>query len=353
MGTERCDGILRILDGRALKTAVAAVVVAVALSGLVSAAPIDDGVEAAKRGDYATAMRILRPLAIKGDPRAQYNLGVIYDEGLGVQPDYSAAFSWYLKAANQGYASAQANLGVMYYTGQGVRRDYFTAYIWFYLAASAGDKDAARSLNQVAGELPSASKAEAQRRAADWLPWMATAAPTQTAPARAAFKKKEPEEFSGTAFFVSKDGKALTNAHVVQGCRQISVNAEGQSHGAKVVARDDKNDLALLATDLNQAQAANWRLQVRQGEDIVVYGFPLSGVLSSGGNVATGNVTALAGLGNDSRFLQISAPVQPGNSGGPLLDRNGSVRRHRRCKVECASRLLRPPATFRRMSILP
>ena len=71
MGTERCDGILRNSDGRALKTAVAAVVVAVALSGLVSAAPIDDGVEAAKRGDYATAMRILRPLAIKGDPRAQ------------------------------------------------------------------------------------------------------------------------------------------------------------------------------------------------------------------------------------------------------------------------------------------
>jgi serine protease Do len=57
----------------------------------------------------------------------------------------------------------------------------------------------------------------------------------------------------------------------------------------------------------------------------VVYGFPLTGVLASGGNVATGNVTALAGLGNDSRFLQISAPVQPGNSGGPLLDRNGTV----------------------------
>jgi S1-C subfamily serine protease len=64
---------------------------------------------------------------------------------------------------------------------------------------------------------------------------------------------------------------------------------------------------------------------VRQGEDIVVYGFPLSGVLASGGNIAVGNITALAGLGNDSRFLQISAPIQPGNSGGPLLDRNGTV----------------------------
>jgi S1-C subfamily serine protease len=57
----------------------------------------------------------------------------------------------------------------------------------------------------------------------------------------------------------------------------------------------------------------------------VVYGFPLTGALASGGNVTTGNITALAGLGDDSRFLQISAPVQPGNSGGPLLDRNGSV----------------------------
>ncbi len=64
---------------------------------------------------------------------------------------------------------------------------------------------------------------------------------------------------------------------------------------------------------------------MRQGEDIVVYGFPLPGVLSSGGNVSTGNVTALTGLGDDSRFLQISAPVQPGNGGGPLLDRSGNV----------------------------
>jgi S1-C subfamily serine protease len=57
----------------------------------------------------------------------------------------------------------------------------------------------------------------------------------------------------------------------------------------------------------------------------VVYGFPLGGLLSEGGNVVTGNITALAGLGNDSRHFQISAPVQPGNSGGPVLDRNGLV----------------------------
>jgi S1-C subfamily serine protease len=67
------------------------------------------------------------------------------------------------------------------------------------------------------------------------------------------------------------------------------------------------------------------RASARLGEEIVVYGFPLAGLLASSGNVTTGNITALAGLGDDIRFLQISAPVQPGNSGGPVLDRNGNI----------------------------
>jgi serine protease Do len=154
---------------------------------------------------------------------------------------------------------------------------------------------------------------------------MANASPTQARAKPPASKKAGSETISGTAFLVSKDGNALTNAHVVRGCRQINVSGNGQDGTARLLARDDKNDLALLATDLHPSQAANWRLQARQGEDIVVYGFPLSGMLASGGNVAAGNVTALAGLADASRFLQISAPVQPGNSGGPLLDRSGTV----------------------------
>ena len=135
----------------------------------------------------------------------------------------------------------------------------------------------------------------------------------------------EAEATSGTTFFVSKAGMALTNAHVVERCQQIRVSIDGHQGSGRVLGRDDKNDLALLATDLHPRQVANWRLSVRQGEDIVVYGFPLTGVLASGGNVVAGNVTALAGLGDDSRFLQVSAPVQPGNSGGPLIDRAGNV----------------------------
>ena len=108
----------------------------------------------------------------------------------------------------------------------------------------------------------------------------------------------------GTAFFVSTNGQALTNAHVVEGCEEVHVDLEGRPGAARVVARvvarDEKNDLALLATDLHPVQGTNWRLSVRQGEDIVVYGFPLTGVLASGGNVVTGNVSALAGIGGSS-----------------------------------------------------
>ena len=62
-----------------------------------------------------------------------------------------------------------------------------------------------------------------------------------------------------------------------------------------------------------------------KGEQIVIYGFPLAGALASTGNLATGIVSALAGLGDDTSKLQISAPIQPGNSGGPVLDQSGHV----------------------------
>jgi S1-C subfamily serine protease len=94
---------------------------------------------------------------------------------------------------------------------------------------------------------------------------------------------------------------------------------------AQVVARDAANDLALLKADFSTDHVANLRSGVRIGEDIAAFGYPLQGLLSSGGNFTVGNVSALAGLRNDSGHIQITAPVQPGNSGGPVVDRSGNV----------------------------
>ncbi len=118
----------------------------------------------------------------------------------------------------------------------------------------------------------------------------------------------------------------LTNAHVVEGCTTISVMPDGgEPLPARLIASDKANDLALLKVDHQPAKVAAIRIGIRLGELVSVFGFPLSSVLASTGNFTHGNVTALAGLGDDTRHIQISAPVQPGNSGGPLLDHQGNL----------------------------
>ncbi len=138
--------------------------------------------------------------------------------------------------------------------------------------------------------------------------------------------KSEHEGSSGTGFFVATDGAVITNAHVVENCGAIRVTAsQGATADAKIVARDVRNDLALLGTALTVKKVAAFRASIRLGEPVEAFGYPLADVLARSGNFTLGNVSALVGIGEDSRYLQISAPVQPGNSGGPLLDQSGNL----------------------------
>ncbi len=138
--------------------------------------------------------------------------------------------------------------------------------------------------------------------------------------------KPEDDSSSGTGFFITSDGAIVTNAHVVENCSGIRVRTDQEETAVgKVIARDVRNDLALLSTTLAAKKTAAFRTSVRLGEAVEAFGYPLTELLAKSGNFTLGNVSALVGLGEDSRYLQISAPVQPGNSGGPLLDQNGNV----------------------------
>lgn len=119
----------------------------------------------------------------------------------------------------------------------------------------------------------------------------------------------------------------LTNNHVVAACQTAHVFDGAVTSDAPVVARDATNDLALIKISAHPRGAAAFRDSsgVRAGESIVVTGFPLNGLVSSEMAITTGSVTALKGPKDDSRILQISAPIQPGNSGGPALDTDGDV----------------------------
>jgi S1-C subfamily serine protease len=154
---------------------------------------------------------------------------------------------------------------------------------------------------------------------------VASAAPTQPAPGQPNPKARVS---SGTGFVVAAD-RVLTNRHVVDGCDKVFIRTgDGRMLPAVPPARvDAKLDLSLLAVPGNPGPALAFRSgpAVRRGEGVVAYGFPLPGLLSSDPKLTRGEINGLNGLGDNPAQYQISAPVQPGNSGGPLLDLHGNV----------------------------
>lgn len=107
------------------------------------------GYQSYLNGDYRAAYDEWLPLAELGDAEAQYNLGVMYDQGASVEQDLARAASWYRKAAEQGFMDAQTNLGMMYYRGEGVSRDHTEAARWLQQAANKGDAEAAALLKRI------------------------------------------------------------------------------------------------------------------------------------------------------------------------------------------------------------
>jgi S1-C subfamily serine protease len=133
---------------------------------------------------------------------------------------------------------------------------------------------------------------------------------------------------NGTGFVVSTSGHVVTNDHVISNCvGDIHGNLTGQgAMTLRIVSKDETNDLALLQAPTSFKDIASIRgTGIHSGEAIIAIGYPFHGLLTSDFTVTAGIVSSLSGILNDTRYLQISAPVQPGNSGGPLLDTSGNV----------------------------
>ena len=126
---------------------------------------------------------------------------------------------------------------------------------------------------------------------------------------------------SGTAFRIAP-GQFITNHHVVENCKTMMV---GGKQGGSVLEIDPKNDLALISVPNDSGETASIRTtRTVLNEAVTTAGFPLQGAFS-GIAITNGTVSRLSGLQGDTGQIQISAPVQPGNSGGPLVDSAGNV----------------------------
>ncbi len=128
------------------------------------------GMAAYEKHDYATALKEWRPLAEAGDAPTQFNLGLMYLDGVGVPQSSEHAVEWFRRAADRGYPKAQYNLGSLYAVGHGVRRDLITAHMWMNLCAASGDAKCAKQRDLVAAKLKARDLATAQHRAAEWKP---------------------------------------------------------------------------------------------------------------------------------------------------------------------------------------
>lgn len=328
----------------------------------------------ARLNDTTQTIEWAKKTAEKGLPIAQYELGREYIAGLAVKvhderqgvaliqlaadqlyvpamaelakqylggtiipKDEVKAFGLHKTAAISGYPSAMVSLSYAYGQGVGVEADNVLAYAWANLAVTSKWDAAAATKNRdiLESRLSKSERAEAQDLTSGWktgrdITRKVASATDQKSPAKdgtAAPSGSMTKVRTGTGFFVSSKSHMLTVAHVIDDiCKEIRV--AGNSAKVSLVTTDKANDLALLKVEsdsTNFAPITSDPGKVRQGEDVVVYGYPLNSVLSSGGNLTPGVISALTGLGNNTNQIQITAPIQPGSSGSPVLDKKGRV----------------------------
>lgn len=224
-------------------------------------------------------------------PAADYSRGM---DALN-RGDYAAALVELEPLAKAGDARAQNSLAYMYRNGLGVSKDEARAALWRQ-----------RAVRGMVGQ-------PVQRKEAPRPPPAATGGRIAG---------------TGSGFIVDRRGSVLTNHHVIDGCRAVRGRSGRYSSMARVLGTDPGSDLALLRLDEPfDRSPALFRpsMSAVLGEDVLIAGFPLHGLLSPEVHVGIGIVSALAGPRGDRRLMQISTPVQPGSSGGPVLDAGGRV----------------------------
>jgi len=140
----------------------------------------------------------------------------------------------------------------------------------------------------------------------------------------------------GSGFVISGNGLIITNYHVIHGKEEIDVYFPSidKTFAAKVALKDKNNDIALLALeDFHISEYFTEDIpfiisntnDMRLGQEIFTLGYPLGEILGKSVKLSTGDISSLYGIKDDPRLMQISNPIQPGNSGGPLLNKNGEI----------------------------
>jgi TPR repeat protein len=272
---------------------------------------------------FSEAAKWYRKAAEQGEADAQCNLGVLYSRGEGVTKDFAEAVMWYRKAAEGGNVQAQSNLGSSYARGEGVPKNDVEAYKWWLLAAAKGNESAKNNVALVEGKMTRDEIAEGQKLAREFTPHAGSFGRAEASTVGAVEARPKG---AGTGFFITKDGYLITNEHVAGNGADVRLVTSDGVIPAKMVKSDAFDDLALLkAQGTFEPLPVITTRSVKLGDSVATIGFPNIVLQGFAPKFAHGEIASLSGSQDDARFFQISVPVQPGNSGGPLVDEQGNV----------------------------
>ena len=263
---------------------------------------------------------------------AQQMLGMIYLLGRGVPKNVSESMRWFRKAAEQGDDSAQMVLGAIYSGGNGVLKDEIEALAWFNVAAVTGSQEAITYRGALEDRLGPQLSIKAQQRAKQILNELEADRQTRTKASESNKNRRNKTEqkfslkSSGTGAFVTSDGLILTAAHVLGKSQDCKILTNSGLRLASVVKIDIVNDLALLKCEGHfRPVPVKSSGEVMLGQTVFTIGFPNIGLQGYSPKFTKGEISSLSGFQDDPRHWQISVPVQPGNSGGPIFDEAGNI----------------------------
>jgi uncharacterized protein len=272
--------------------------------------------------DHFEAAKWFRKAADQGLATAQCGLGYCYINGAGVPKDVNEASKWYRKAAEKNDAQAQYDLGLCCANGEGVPKDYVDAYKWWSLSAGQANADAEKYLSILKDKLTQKQISDGETLVRNFKPQKSPS--IWTIHSDSALERAP--VLSGTGFFITVDGYFVTCNHLVTGAAKVRLVTDAGLISAKEVKVDVANDLALLkAEGVFAPLSVVSSRTMRMGTTVATVGFPNIGLQGFAPKLAKGEIAALSGVQDDPKYFQISAPVQPGNSGGALVDEHGNV----------------------------
>lgn len=279
-----------------------------------------------KQHNYKEAVKWFSKAGAAGHIDAQYLLGVMYCRAEGVSQDFKIAAKWFTKAASQGSSRAQLVLAACYWNGKGVAIDQVESLKWMTLASMNGDKDAKWLKEEIREKMTPAQVEESQKRINKVRKIKGFLAEKDTNAKEDAAGTVSVETTS-TGFLINPDGFILTAFHSVGKSQSVRVLYNQKQYTAKVIDKNASIDAAVLKIDGNDFTylPISQSTSVQTADSVFTLGYPQVSLQGTEPKFTEGSISSLSGPANNPQFFQISVPVQPGNSGGPLLNEKGEV----------------------------